>query len=248
MITHSEIDGQSYKWRAAPGQGWRRWLLLGTGLCLALIGFGYLRTPAALTEPGGTLSLVGAAVTLLLYGLAGWVGGSWLERSFGRGALRLGALGGLLAGLVYLATFLIEYFTTITGEQDGRLALVEFGSVFALFFLAGILAAGRDGRIRVGVGAALAAALVSGLVWFNLLLLLHFAFQGTARQEHFYLINETLADFQRSGMSDLEAFVLQDFFGAGFFHSLLALIAGALFGALGGVVGKMVKRHGARHE
>ncbi|HEX7975204.1 MAG TPA: hypothetical protein VF498_12405 [Anaerolineales bacterium] len=248
MTTQSEMAPPSKEFRTLPASPLGRWLLLGTGVCLALVMYGLLRTPAAVTGPGGALNLVGAAVTLLAYGLAGWAGVSWLGQSLGREALRLGALCGWLAGLVYLGTFLIEYFTPITAEQDGSLGLVEFGSVLALFFLAGLLAARQSGRIRAGIGAALACAILSGLIWFNLLLLSNFIFQGTARQEHFYAINNTLADFQRSGMSDLQVFVMQDFLGAGLFHTLLALIAGALLGALGGVFGKVASRFGARHE
>ncbi|MFI5896181.1 hypothetical protein ACIA5D_39380 [Actinoplanes sp. NPDC051513] len=38
-------------------------------------------------------------------------------------------------------------------------------------------------------------------------------------------------DFARSGMSDLPAFVLQDFWGAGFFHLLAGLVLAAVFGS-----------------
>jgi len=226
--------------RNAPLEWMRLWFLLGTTLLLVLIVYGFLRIPAALS--GGLLSLSGAVAVVLVFGLFAWLGLPAMARSSGEQALRLGGLCGLLAGLVYLATFLIEYSTAITGEQDGSLALVEFGSVFALFFIAALLAARLDGRIRAGVAAAIICALLSSLIWFCLLLVTTYIFVGTARQDHFFAINETYSNFQRSGMSDLLAFVLQDFLGAGFFHTILALVIATILGAVGGLVGRLLHR------
>ena len=46
-------------------------------------------------------------------------------------------------------------------------------------------------------------------------------------------------DFARSGMSDFNAFIMEDFLGAIFFHLLLGLLVAAVLGALGGVLGKI---------
>jgi hypothetical protein len=48
----------------------------------------------------------------------------------------------------------------------------------------------------------------------------------------------TYDDFARSGMSDIRAFVVQDFWGAGFFHLLAGLV---LAGILGGATALAVR-------
>ena len=48
----------------------------------------------------------------------------------------------------------------------------------------------------------------------------------------------TYDDFHRSGLSSLEAFVLQDFWGAGFFHLLAALLLAVLFGLPAAILGR----------
>jgi hypothetical protein len=49
-------------------------------------------------------------------------------------------------------------------------------------------------------------------------------------------------DFARSGMSDFNAFIMEDFMGATFFHLLLGLVVAAVLGVLGGLLGKAVGR------
>jgi hypothetical protein len=73
-----------------------KYFLVGAALLLFLIIHGFLRIPAALS--GGLLSLAGAAVALLLFGLFGWLGVPVLERSSGEQAVRLGGFCGRLAG------------------------------------------------------------------------------------------------------------------------------------------------------
>ena len=48
-----------------------------------------------------------------------------------------------------------------------------------------------------------------------------YAFNGTAQQAQVLQAEGNLADFARSGMSDFNAWAMQDFLGAGFFHLLL---------------------------
>jgi hypothetical protein len=57
--------------------------------------------------------------------------------------------------------------------------------------------------------------------WFILLLTTYYLFLGTPMEERFLEVDQVIADFQRSGMNDLRAFIIQDYLGGGFFHSLL---------------------------
>jgi hypothetical protein len=69
-----------------------------------------------------------------------------------------------------------------------------------------------------------------------------YLFSGTARQAAVFRAEGNYADFQASGMRNLNAFVLEDFLGATFFHLVLGpLLAGAL-GWVGSLAGKAVRK------
>lgn len=137
---------------------------------------------------------------------------------------------------------LIEYLTPLTSDQDGTLAFLAFGTLFVIFFLTGLWGAKQTGRIRQGLLAAVWSALVGSLIWLNLVLITYYAFNGTPQESHFLEIDQTLADFQHSGMTDLRAFILQDYLGGGFFHLLLSPIFALIFGSAGNLVGKVLAR------
>ena len=51
-------------------------------------------------------------------------------------------------------------------------------------------------------------------------------------------MDQILADFRRSGATDLRAFIFEDYMGGGFFHSLLGPILAIPLGGLGGLAAK----------
>jgi hypothetical protein len=51
-----------------------------------------------------------------------------------------------------------------------------------------------------------------------------------------------ISDLKRSGMTDLRAFVTQDYLGGAFFQSLLGPLVATILGAFGGLVIKALAR------
>ncbi len=210
----------------------------GIALTLLLIAYGLARFPSTLTaSPAGWLGLIGAGTVLIVYG---WIGWFWAQRADRQypAILGTGVRLGLVIGAIFAVQMLFEYLVPITGDQDGTLALVVFGLVFLILLTSGFLGARQTGSIRLGLTAAVWSALVGSLIWYFLVLLLYYIFLDTLQEARFLVIDQTLIDFQRSGMSDLRAFILQDYLGAGFFHLTLGLIAAAIFGFAGGLAGK----------
>jgi Fe2+ transport system protein B len=58
------------------------------------------------------------------------------------------------------------------------------------------------------------------------------------RQQFVFTAEGNYEDFIRSGMSDFNTFVMEDFLGAGFFHLLLSPLFAAVIGGIGSVLGK----------
>ena len=116
--------------------------------------------------------------------------------------------------------------------------LVEFGLVFLAYLAAGLLAALQTRRARNGLLAALGAALVSTLLWYIVLLGVSYLMKGTAQQAAVFRAEGNLADFAGSGGTNFEAWLVQDFLGAGFYHLLLGPIIALVLGNVGGLIGK----------
>jgi hypothetical protein len=219
----------------------RRTMVCGVILSAALIAYGLLRWPATLTSSAGMRSVAGAALILVVYALAAWFGLPATARAYPRLPGQSTAFG-LLIGALFAAQMLYEYLAPLNSDQDATLALVTFGTLFALFFLAGLIAATRSGAFRQGVLAAIWSALIGSLLWLILLWITYYAFVGTAYEANLLEIDQTNADFLRSGMSDLRAFIMQDYLGGSFFHLTLAPLLAAILGALGSLVGKGVAK------
>ena len=72
------------------------------------------------------------------------------------------------------------------------------------------------------------------------LLSTYYAFMGTARQEQVLTADQVFEDFKRSGMTDLRAFIMQDYLGGVFFHLLLGLIVAGLLGLMGSLAARLL--------
>jgi len=218
------------------------WIVrLGVGviaLDILLVGFGILRFPSSLSaSSNGWLGLAGDGVVLLACLAATQWG---LIRSFRdhpnevRTALMITAV----AGFIFAAQFLLEYLGSLTSNQDGMLANFTFGVLFLLFFSGGFWEGYRERSIRAGLRLGLWSGIFYSLVWVGLLWISFHVFAGTVQESRFFEIDQTLVDFQNSGMSDLRAFVVQDYLGATFFHPLLGAASGCILGLAGGAFGK----------
>ena len=210
-----------------------RALVLGAVSALLLIGYGVLRVPT--TE----LLSVGAALILVIYALLGWLLPSRIARhNVAIVAVACGA--GLLAGAIFAGETLLEYL--ILPTDNTPFGLVEFGLVFLIYGGASGWLTARGARLRGGVLGAVVTAIISSLIWCLVIFVSFYLFAGTLRQAAVSQAEGNYDDFRRSGMTDFNAFIMEDFLGATFFHLLLGPLAASALGTIGGLVGISLRR------
>ena len=202
-------------------------VLLGLGLVI----LGWLLVPAA-----SLLSVASACLVLVVYGLVGYFGFRRIRPEI----LLPAGVFGLIAGAIFAGEILLEY--ALLPRDNTSWGGIEFGSVFAIYFLSSVVVGYRCKSVRYGILAAVVNAMLSSVIWLIFALLTFYIFRGTARQEQVFTAEGNYADFASSGMSDFGRFVMEDFFGAGFFHLLLGPLAAAILGMLGGLLGQGIAR------
>jgi hypothetical protein len=195
-----------------------------------LIILGWFLVPA--TNPRAMAAALGI---LAVYGFLGYFGAARLHR---RNPLifQVGAILGLLAGAIFFVEILWEYLAL--PADNTRIGLVEFGSVFTLYLLSAAFAAYRTRRLRQALVTSISTAMIGSLIWLVAVLAISFLFWGSPQQTHVFRAEGNYEDFARSGMTDFNAFILEDFMGAAFFHLLLGPIVAAILGTIGGLLGK----------
>jgi hypothetical protein len=199
------------------------------GLALVLLGWSLVPTTSL-------LSVGGVCIVLIVYGLAGLFGFARLRSE----DLRLAGIAGLLAGIIFASEIILEY--ALLPKDNTIWGLIEFAGVFAVLFVASVRLAYRRKSFRYGPLAGVVSAMFSSTIWLIFILLIFYMFRGSARQVLVFTAEGNYADFARSGMTDFNAFIMEDFFGAGFFHLLLVPTLAAILGMLGGLVGKGLAR------
>jgi hypothetical protein len=212
----------------------RRTLLAGVAIAAGLAAFGAATTPTFLRAAEGWIALVGVLAVLAAYAAFTVLGVPVLQRRQ-PDTLKIAMRFGLAAGAVYVAEIGLEY--ALTPANNATWGLVEFGTVFVLFLMAGASAPWRARRFAPGAVAGLSTAMLSAVIWYSALLAVFYLFRGSERQAAVLRAEGDFDDFRRSGMSNLQAFLMGDFLGAGFFHLLLTPVVGVLLGSLGGAAG-----------
>ncbi len=209
-------------------------LLLGVVIAMALVVNGRLLAPAT-----SWLSTMSAMAILLAYaGLAAFCPARLHRRH--PDILPRAVFFGLLAGTVFAAEIVLEY---VLLPADNRLyGLVEFGAVFVLYLASAFLTAFVSRSVWNGMLTSVACAFISSLVWVITVLAVFYAFRGSSRQVLVLRAEGDYEDFARSGLSDFNAFVMEDFMGATFFHLSLGLLVAAALGVVGGLLGKLSAR------
>ena len=209
----------------------KRQFLWGLGIVFLLLVYGAFRFPRALRDLSG---LTGDLVILITYGLAFQL---WLSRleSEAPEVMQAGWQTGLVIGVVFVMEMLLEYVVAPT--DNSLLGFVEYGCVFAIILLISAWMAYRTGKFRNGLFTAILGAMIGSMIWFTASLLLYYIFYGTTRQTQVFRAEGTFEDFARSGMTDFGAFAMQDFWGAGFFHSILLPLLAAILGSVGSLLG-----------
>jgi hypothetical protein len=212
----------------------RTGLLAGLLIDAALVGYGKLVAPAI-----SPISLAAPLVILLVYALLAVLVLPRLDRMHPR-ILKLALLFGLIAGAIFAGEIVLEYI--LLPADNTPYGLVEFGSVFTLYFLSGLAAAYLGKSMRQAVLTALAAAVIASLIWDVSVLAVFHAMRGSAQQVQVLRAEGDYLDFARSGIKDFSTFVVEDMMGATFYHLLLGPVAAAVLGAAGGLLGKLLAR------
>ena len=204
-------------------------------LCV-LLGAGFVLLGWALMPAINPLGVVAVGFVLAVYGLIGYFGFPRIHPQI----LSLVGLFGLLAGAIFAGEILLEY--VVLPKDNTNWGTIEFGGVFAVYFLSSLVTAYRYRSVRSGIVTAVANAMLSSVIWLIVVLLMFYLFRGTYRQERVFLAEGTYVDFANSEMSDFNTFVMEDFLGAGFYHLLLGPIIAAVLGMIGGITGKTLAR------
>jgi hypothetical protein len=196
-------------------------------LGLVLVGLGWRLVPTA-----SLVSIAGVCFILVAYGLAGLLGFPRLRPE----NLQLAGQFGLLAGGIFATEIILEY--VLLPRDNSGWGLIEYALVFAVIFGAGVVQAYRSRRIRSGILASVVSGMLASVIWLIFVLLTFYIFRGSARQALVFTAEGNYADFASSGMQDFNAFIIEDFFGGGFFHLVLVPLLAAILGTLAGLVGK----------
>jgi hypothetical protein len=191
-----------------------------------------------LVVPAAKLTSIAAASAILLTygGLAAFCPARLDRRQ--PDILRWATIFGLLAGAVFAGEIILEYI--LLPANNSLYGMVEFGTVLALYFASAFVSALRSRSIKNAVLTSVATAFIASLVWVITVLAVFLAFRGSPRQALVLRAEGDYEDFARSGMSDFNAFIVEDFMGATFFHLLLGPLVAAVLGVLGGLLGKAV--------
>jgi hypothetical protein len=215
-------------------------MVLGAAATIALILYGVIRFPTVLNVRRDALSAIGAGVGIATaYGFIGWFGVRAPGLRDPR-LLREGVRFGLCSGGLFAFSMLGEYLVPHDEHQNMILGLTTFGLFFALLFASGLCATLATGRASSGPLASLWSALIASQLWFLLLLGTYYAFLETKAEARFLVVDQVIADFQRSGAPDLRAFIFEDYMGGGFFHSLLAPLFALVLGSLAAGCAKLL--------
>lgn len=205
----------------------------------ALVLFGAWLIPSALKN--GILGLAACLVLLVTYAVAVRV----MARRSDGGSLaiiRFALLSGFIAGIIFTSEIMAEYILLPDAALNTTMGYFEFGSVFLIYLLAGCNSYLRLQQFKAALLTAVWAAMVASLIWLAVVLLVFYLFHGTDRQSLVLKAEGDYEDFKRSGMTDYNAFLMQDFWGAGFFHLLLGPVIATLLGTFGGLIGIIVSR------
>jgi hypothetical protein len=128
--------------------------LLGVLIGFALVILGWLLVPA--TDP---LSVLAAGLILGVYGLVSYFGFPKILPAI----LHWAGFFGAIAGIIFLGEIVLEYI--VLPKDNTNWGLVEFGSVFVIYFLSSLWVCYRRDRVRSGVLSAILAAMISALIW-----------------------------------------------------------------------------------
>jgi hypothetical protein len=215
----------------ARGSEMKRYLYFGLILIVVLLIYGIFRFPTALSDFGG---LVGDILILVVYSLLIRFWFSKLEQKTPQ-VIRFGSQSGLVIGIIFAGEMILEYI--LLPADNSKMGLVEYSSVFIIFFSISLWIVCQTGRFRNGIFAAIVSAMIGSILWLISALAIFYLFHGTPQQTQVFRAEGNFDDFAHSGMTNFDAFIMQDFWGAGFFHSILLPLLASILGSIGSSFG-----------
>jgi hypothetical protein len=100
----------------------------------------------------------------------------------------------------------------------------------------------RTASFGKAVGAAVWSLVLGTVLWSIGWLAIVDGFWGTRAAHDFWIRDGAISDFRRSGTSNLSVFLIRDIQGALFFHPLLSVALGVIFGTVGALLAVTVRR------
>ena len=123
------------------------------------------------------------------------------------------------------------------GPQSGPLHAVPYYSLTLIACglpgVAGLLAGRRAGQFRAGLQAGLLTGMSGSLLLLLAAIVAPSILSGITGQAD----TQTLREFQRSGLPDLQTFLVSDFLAAMIAHLWIGLLTGLGLGAIGSALG-----------
>jgi hypothetical protein len=210
-------------------------MVVGGACILGLIGACIVKflSPQTWSADGLIAALGGAGVATSYVLIGRFVARRGKQRT--SQALRMGLTWGLAAGAMFGLSMLGEYLIAHTNRQGERIALGVFGTFITILFAAGAAGTLASRRVSTGALAGLWSGLIASEIWVLFLFLTYLGFAGTAYESRFLEVDQVIADFRRSGQSNLRVFIFGDYVGGAFFHSVLGALFGLVLGTFGGL-------------
>jgi len=211
----------------------RSFFIAGVIASLLLILFGKMLVPQE-----NLFGFVGAILIMMIYGTTA----SFLSQ-VPPNAIPFG----IAAGTVFATEMVAEY--VMLPKDNTVYGYVEFAAVFLIYLSAGALTSYRTKSIKSGIWSAVWAAMISSLIWVVVVLAVFYIFRGTPEQTKVFLAEGNYIDFLRSNEKNFNIWIMEDFMGAVFYHSLLGPFIALILGFIGGLVSKgMLKLPRPAHQ
>lgn len=216
----------------------RLWLLVAIGCDLALLAVRAASYPAYFSMPGRLSYLFEPVVAFAIYGAIAFA----LPRLGARfpgspAALRVGITAGLIGGTLDVASTALESFATLPQRVIAVTTGAAMLGLFLVFGVAGFLGATRSRSFWLGIGAAVATAVVAAMIVVTFgLILVNTSLPALAHGE----IGDP--DYLLSGWTDVQAFAIANTYDAAFTHLTEAPVIAAVLGAVGSGLGRIRTR------
>jgi hypothetical protein len=147
--------------------------------------------------------------------------------------IKQGILFGVILGIIHIGYDLINNLAPANATLNSLLNNGILLVVLIFVGMAGYATARKTGQVMTGTYAGLFTGLLSMVIGMSALFVITFAFMDIIRQNAFMLY-----DFHRSGLQSIDQFIFEDAMGAASVGTLFSLLAGGIFGTLGGYLGK----------